>query len=79
MPQLTNCLNRSIESIAVHNNHDRLTRLQEKILAALTEEKKELVDTSQNAFMEMVMDEAKGAFKEGVRLGIRLMTEDCGI
>ena len=44
-----------IERISVHNDHDRLTQLQKEILAALPEEKKELVDASQNAFMEMVM------------------------
>ena len=61
--------------MAVHNDHDRLTQLQEEILAALPEDKKELVDAVQDAFMEMVMDEAEAAFAEGVRLGIRLMVE----
>jgi len=64
-----------IESMAVHNDHDRLTRLQEEILAALPEDKKELVDATQDAFMEMVMDEGEAAFAEGVRFGIRLMAE----
>ena len=61
--------------MAVHNNHDRLTQLQEEILAALPEDKKELVDATQDAFLEIVMDEGEAAFAEGVRLGIRLMTE----
>ena len=61
--------------MAVHNDHDRLTQLQEEILAALPEDKKELVDAVQDAFMEMVMDETEAAFAEGVRLGIRLMVE----
>ena len=39
----------------------------------MPEEKKELVDAAQDAFMEMVMDEAEAAFAEGVRLGVRLM------
>ena len=52
-----------------------LTQLLEEILASLPEEKKELVDAAQDAFMEMVMDEAEAAFAEGVRLGIRLMVE----
>ena len=61
--------------MAVHHDHDRLTQLQEEILAALPEEKKALVDATQDAFLEMVMDEGEGeaAFAEGVRLGIRLM------
>ena len=58
--------------MAVHNDHDRLTQLQEEILAALPEDKKELVDAAQDAFMEMVMDEGEAAFAEGVRLGVRL-------
>ncbi len=62
-----------IESMAVHHDHDRLTQLQEEILAALPEEKKALVDATQDAFLEMVMDEGEAAFAEGVRLGIRLM------
>ena len=61
--------------MAVHNNHDRLTQLQEEILAALPEDKKELVDAVQDAFLEMVMDEGEAAFAEGVRLGVRLMVE----
>ena len=61
--------------MAVHNDHDRLTQLQEEILAAIPEDKKELVDAVQDAFLEMVMDEGEAAFAEGVRLGIRLMVE----
>ena len=61
--------------MAVHNDHDRLTQLQEEILAAIPEDKKELVDAVQDAFLEMVMDEAEAAFAEGVRLGVRLMVE----
>ena len=68
-----------IESISVHKDHDRLTQLQEEILAALPEEKKELVDATQDTFMEMVMDEAEAAFAEGVRLGVRLITEVYGL
>ena len=64
-----------IESMAVHNDHDRLMRLQEEIVAALPEEKKELVDATQDAFLEMVMDEGEAAFAEGVCLGVRLITE----
>jgi len=54
---------------------DRLVEAQEAILAALPEEKKPLIDASQDAFMALVMDEAEAAFAEGVRLGIRLMVE----
>ena len=68
-----------IESMAVHNDHDRLTQLQEEILAALPEEKKALVDATQDAFLEMVMDEGEAAFAEGVRLGVRLITEVYGL
>ena len=68
-----------IESMAVHNDHDRLTQLQEEILAALPEDKKELVDAVQDAFLEMVMDEGEAAFAEGVRLGVRLITEVYGL
>jgi hypothetical protein len=64
-----------IESMTVHNDHDKLTQLQEAILTALPEDKKELVDATQDAFMEMVMDEGEAAFAEGVRFGIRLMSE----
>ena len=64
-----------IESMTVHNDHEKLTAIQEKILAALPEDKKELVDAAQDAFMEMVMDEGEAAFAQGVRLGIQLMTE----
>ena len=64
-----------IESMTVHNDPDKLTTIQEKILAALPEDKKELVDAAQDAFMEMVMDEGEAAFAQGVRLGIQLMTE----
>ena len=35
-----------IESMTVHNDHDKLTAIQEKILAALPENKKELVDAA---------------------------------
>ena len=65
--------------MAVHNDHDRLTQLQEEILAALPEEKKSLVDATQDAFLEMVMDEGEAAFAEGVRLGVRLITEVYGL
>ena len=54
---------------------DRLDKAQEALLAALPEEKKPLIDTSQDAFMTLVMDEAEAAFAEGVRLGVRLMME----
>ena len=64
-----------IESMTVHNDHDKLTTIQEKILAALPEDKKELVDAAQDTFMEIVMDEGEAAFAQGVRLGIRLMAE----
>ena len=64
-----------IESMTVHNDHDKLTAIQEKILAELPEDKKELVDAAQDTFMEMVMDEGEAAFAQGVRLGIRLMAE----
>lgn len=64
-----------IESMTVHNDHDKLMAIQEKILAALPEDKKELVDTAQDAFMKLVMDEGEAAFAQGVRLGIRLMAE----
>ncbi len=68
-----------IESMAVHNDHDKLTQLQEEILAALPEDKKTLVDATQDAFLEMVMDEGEAAFAEGVRLGVRLMAEVYGL
>ena len=64
-----------IESMTVHNDHDKLTQLQEAILTALPEDKKELVDATQDASMEMVMDEGEAAFAQGVRFGIRLMSE----
>ncbi len=64
-----------IESMTVHNDHDKLTQLQEAILTALPEDKKELVDATQDAIMEMVMDEGEAAFAQGVRFGIRLMSE----
>lgn len=64
-----------IESMTVHNDHDKLMAIQEKILAALPEDKKELVDAAQDAFMELVMDEGEAVFAQGVRLGIRLMAE----
>ena len=64
-----------IESMTVHNDHDKLTQLQEAILTAPPEDKKELVDATQDAFMEMVMDEGEAAFAQGVRFGIRLMSE----
>ena len=54
---------------------NRLDKAQEALLAALPEEKKPLIDTSQDAFMTLVMDEAEAAFAEGVRLGVRLMME----
>lgn len=52
---------------------------REEILTAPPEGKKDLVDATQNIFMEMVIDEAEAAFKEGVRLGIRLMAEVYGV
>ena len=64
-----------IESMTVHNDHDKLMAIQEKILVALPEDKKELVDAAQDAFMELVMDEGEAVFAQGVRLGIRLMAE----
>ena len=54
---------------------DRLDKAQEEILAALPEEKRSLIDASQDAYMELVMDEGEAAFAEGVKFGIRLMTE----
>lgn len=68
-----------IECMAVHNDHDKLTQLQEEILAALPEDKKTLVDATQDAFLEMVMDEGEAAFAEGVCLGVRLMAEVYGL
>ncbi len=64
-------------SIIMKNSdaRDRLDKAQEALLAALPEEKKPLIDTSQDAFMTLVMDEAEAAFAEGVRLGVRLMME----
>ena len=55
---------------------DRLDKAQEELLAALPEEKKPLIDASQDAYMELVMDEGEAAFAEGVRFGIRLMMEN---
>lgn len=57
------------------NARDRLDAAQEALLAALPEDKRELVDASQDAFMELVMDEGEAAFAEGVAFGIRLMME----
>lgn len=54
---------------------DRLDKAQEALLAALPEEKRSLIDASQDAYMELVMDEGEAAFTEGVRFGIRLMME----
>jgi len=54
---------------------DRLDKAQEALLAALPEEKRSLIDASQDAYMELVMDEGEAAFAEGVKFGIRLMTE----
>ena len=54
---------------------DRLDKAQEEILAALPEEKRSLIDASQDAYMELVMDEGEAAFTEGVAFGIRLMME----
>ena len=54
---------------------DRLDKAQEELLAALPEEKKPLIDASQDAYMELAMDEGEAAFAEGVKFGIRLMTE----
>lgn len=54
---------------------DRLDKAQEALLAVLPEEKKFLIDASQDAFMELVMDEGEAAFAEGVAFGIRLMVE----
>ena len=54
---------------------DRLDAAQEALIAALPEEKKPLIDASQEAFMTLVMDEAEAAFAEGVAFGVRLMVE----
>ncbi len=54
---------------------DRLDKAQEEILAALPEEKRSLIDASQDAYMELVMDEGEAAFAEGVAFGVRLMME----
>ena len=54
---------------------DRLEKAQEALLAALPEEHRPLIDTSQDAYMELVMDEGEAAFAEGVAFGIRLMME----
>ena len=54
---------------------DRLDKAQEALLAALPEEKRSLIDASQDAYMELVMDEGEAAFAEGVKFGIRLMME----
>ena len=35
-----------------------------------------LVDATQDAYLEMVMDEGEVAFAEGVRIGIMVMAED---
>ena len=64
-------------TITVKNSaaRDRLEAAQEEILAALPEEKRSLIDGSQDAYMELVMDEGEAAFAEGVAFGIRLMME----
>ena len=54
---------------------DRLDKAQEEILAALPEEKRSLIDASQDAYIELVMDEGEAAFSEGVAFGICLMME----
>ena len=54
---------------------DRLDAAQEKIIQALPEEKRSLIDASQDAYMELVVDEGEAAFAEGVKFGIRLMME----
>ena len=64
-------------TITVKNTsaRDRLDAAQEKIIQALPEEKRSLIDASQDAYMELVMDEGEAAFAEGVKFGIRLMME----
>ena len=42
---------------------------------SLPEEKRSLIDASQDAYMELVMDEGEAAFAEGVAFGVRLMME----
>ena len=54
---------------------NRLDAAQEALIAALPEEKKALIDASQDAFMTLVMDETEAAFAEGVAFGVRLMVE----
>ena len=77
---LTDLYRRKISpySSVVANNkesRDRLDSAQEAIIQALPEEKKPLIDASQDAFMTLIMDEAEAAFAEGVRFGVRLMME----
>ena len=50
-------------------------KLESEMVDMSPEDKKELVDATQDAFMEMVMDEGEAAFAQGVRFGIRLMSE----
>ena len=54
---------------------DRLDATQEEIIQALPEEKRSLIDASQDAYMELVMDEGEAAFAEGVAFGVKLMME----
>ena len=65
----------SIITVKNTSARDRLDKAQEELLAALPEEKKPLIDASQDAYMELVMDEGEAAFAEGVRFGILLMME----
>ncbi len=63
------------EHISARNDHEEFEQLQEAILAALPEDKKELMAAFQNSFMEILMDEGEAAYAEGVRFGVQLMLE----
>jgi len=49
--------------------------LQEEIMAALSDEKRPLMDSVQDEINTLLMDEGESAVIEGVTFGIRLMME----
>ena len=57
------------------SSYDKLTALQEEILAVFPEEKRPLMDSVQDEINTFLMDEGESAFIEGVTFGVRLMME----
>ena len=50
-------------------------RCRKKILAALPEEKRPVMDIVQDEINKLLMDEGESAFIEGVTFGVRMMME----